>query len=74
MLMNLNIKRERFVRIATARTNKILNNIKILGNCSNLNAYEYSEDEIKKIFIEIEKQLKETKNKFDFKKRKEFKL
>ena len=28
-------KREKFVRIAEARTNKILNMIQLLGNCSN---------------------------------------
>ena len=28
-------KREKFVRIAEARTNKILNMVDLLGNCSN---------------------------------------
>ena len=35
-------KREKFVRIAEARTNKILNMIQFLGNCSNTSMYEYT--------------------------------
>lgn len=34
-------KKERFIRIAGARTNKILDMIKLLGNCSNIGNYEY---------------------------------
>ena len=57
-------KRDRFIRIATRRTNMILNKIKVLGNCTNRSAYEYSEADINKIFNEIEKELKLTKSKF----------
>ena len=57
-------KRERFVRIAEARTNKILEMMRLLGNCSSKGNYEYSEEDIKKIFGVLEKELKNTKNKF----------
>jgi len=57
-------RHERFKRIATKRTNDILEKIRILGNCSNKSSYEYTEEEINKIFNEIEKQLKLTKAKF----------
>ena len=57
-------KKERFKRIATARTNEILHRLKILGNCSNRLLYEYSEDEIKKIFKAIDERIKEIKAKF----------
>lgn len=57
-------KRERFVRIAEARTNKILNMMQLLGNCSSKSNYEYTEEDIKKIFGALEKELKNTKNKF----------
>lgn len=57
-------KRDRFIRIATKRTNMILNKTKVLGNCANRSAYEYSEADINKIFNEIEKELKLTKAKF----------
>lgn len=58
------IKRERFVRIAEARTNKILEMIRLLGNCSSKSNYEYTEEDIRKIFGAIEKELRNTKNKF----------
>lgn len=66
--------RERFKRLGTIRTNAVLQKLKILGNCANRNAYEYSEEEIDKIFSTIEKKLKEVKSKFQFTESKEFKL
>ena len=44
-------KHDRFIRIAETRTNKIIDMIRLLGNCSNTATYEYSEDDVKKIFI-----------------------
>ena len=57
-------KRERFVRIAESRTNKILEQIRLLGNCSNKNNYEYTEEDVKKIFSVIESELKIAKSKY----------
>ncbi len=57
-------KRERFVRLAEARTNKILEMIRLLGNCSSKANYEYTEEDVKKIFGALEKELKNTKNRF----------
>ncbi|MBI1811995.1 MAG: hypothetical protein HYR78_08750 [Nitrospirae bacterium] len=65
---------ERFKRIAAKRTNDILEKIRILGHCSNKSSYEYTEEEINKIFTEIDKQLKLTKAKFLGGKRERFKL
>lgn len=67
--------RDRFKRLATARTNSILQRLKVLGNCSNRQIYDYTEDDIDKIFLEIDRRVKETKAKFHFPKhKKEFKL
>ncbi len=57
-------KRERFVRIAEARTNKILDMLRLLANCSNKSNYNYDEDDIKQIFAAIDKEVKATKNAF----------
>ena len=38
-------RKERFRRVATRRTNKILEQIRVLGNCSNRSAYAYSDEE-----------------------------
>lgn len=67
-------KRERFKRLGAYRTNEVLKKLKVLGNCSNRSAYEYTEEEIGKIFSEIERAVRETKSKFHFSKHKEFKL
>lgn len=66
--------RDRFLRLATIRTNSVLRDIRILGNCSNRYVYQYSDTEVNRIFSEIEKALKDTKAKFRTSRRKEFKL
>jgi CHASE1-domain containing sensor protein len=65
--------RDRFKRLATARTNIVLKRLKVLGNCSNRNIYEYEEQDIDKVFSEIERKVKEIKAKFYFPKKKDFK-
>ncbi len=58
-------KSDKFIRIAEARTNKIIDMIKLLGNCSNTNTYEYDKKDVKKIFNAIENELKLAKARFD---------
>ena len=72
--MNQDQKRERFKRLGVQRTNAVLQKLKVLGNCSNRSAYNYTEEEINKIFAEIERRVREIKAKFHFPKNKEFKL
>lgn len=69
-------KEARFRRLAAQRTNSVLKKLDILGNCANKSAYSYTEEEVNKIFNEIDRCVKETKLKFNFSKRdrKEFKL
>lgn len=57
-------KHDKFVRIAENRTNKIINMIRLLENCSNKAVYDYSETDVKAIFSAIEFELKNAKNKF----------
>ncbi len=71
---NPNNKRERFKRLAAYRTNEVLKKLKVLGNCANRSAYEYSKEEVNKIFSEIERKVREVKSRFHFPKEKEFKL
>ena len=63
--MDKESKKERFIRIAESRTNKIIDMIDLLGNCSNKHNYDYSQEDIKKIFDAIEQKLKVTKSKFE---------
>lgn len=56
-----NMKRDRFIRIAERRVNQVLVNLDNLGKCSNRRNYEYTADDIRKIFRVIERKVKETK-------------
>lgn len=64
----------RFKRIATKRTNDIIKKVSLLGNCSNRSSYDYSEQDINKIFNAIEKELKQSRARFTFNSNKTFKL
>jgi len=65
---------ERFKRVAEARTNAVLDKLRILGNLSNRQIYGYSEQDINKIFSVINKQLREVRLKFNSQKQEKFKL
>ena len=58
-------KREKFVRLAESRTNKIIDMLQLLGNCSNSSAYDYSQEDVDKIFSAIESEVKEARKKFN---------
>ena len=57
-------KREKFVRMAEARTIKVISMVRLLGNCSNRLAYEYSEKDVAKIFNAIESAVSDAKKRF----------
>ena len=57
-------KRDKFVRIAEARNNKIIDMLQLLGNCSNANAYDYTQKAVDKIYNAIESEVREAKKKF----------
>jgi hypothetical protein len=58
------VKRDRFVRIVESRVNKIISSLENLGKCSNKRNYEYNENDVRKIFREIDRKVKETKLQF----------
>ena len=57
-------KRDKFVRLAEARTNKIIDMLLLLSNCSNSNVYDYTQQDVDKIFNAIDAEVKEAKKKF----------
>jgi hypothetical protein len=68
-------RRQAFVRLAEKRTNAVLDRIRILSNCSNPYAYEYDEEDIRRIFAAIEQELREARAKFNPRSaKKDFKL
>ena len=71
--VNGETKEEKFKRIAAARTLRILNDLRLLGNCANTSIYSYTQKDVNKIFSAIEKELKRIKALFN-KPKKEFSL
>ncbi len=58
-------KREKFVRLAEARTNRIIDTLQLLGNLSNTGAYEYSKKDVDQMFKAIDDALSSTRGKFN---------
>lgn len=67
-------RKEKFKRLATARTKSILNAIRLLGNLSNKANYDYSDEDLNKVFRAVDEQLRVVKTKFQGKLKREFKL
>lgn len=57
-------RHEKFVRIAAARTNRALTEIRKIGNCASRGSYEYSEAEVEQIFSTLESELAAVKAMF----------
>ena len=58
-------RRDRFIRIAERRVNRILASLDSLGNCSNRRNYDFGKEDVLKMFGEIEKKLRETRQLFE---------
>jgi hypothetical protein len=70
------VKRDRFIRIVERRVNAILEELDNLGKCSNERNYKYSQEDVWKIFREIDKKVKDIKLLFqgEVKEKRRFKL
>lgn len=64
MIAKKETKREKFIRMAEARTIKIISMVRLLGNCSNRLTYEYSDKDVNKIFAAIEGSVSDAKKRF----------
>ncbi len=67
-------KKEKFLRIAENRTQRILNDLRLLGNCSNTSVYSYDDVQTSRIFKAIEDELKRVKILFSKNKNRSFSL
>jgi hypothetical protein len=57
--------REKFVRLATARVNKAIKSIQIIGNLSNKSNYSYENSDIEKIFRALNAEIKACRQRFE---------
>lgn len=58
-------KRAKFVEIASRRVNRVIKEIRLISNLSNRSAYEYTDDDSKKIARALQKELDVMKARFD---------
>ena len=57
-------KREKFVRLAEQRVNRALREIRLIGNLANKSAYTSTEEDVKKIFRVLQKELDAARARF----------
>jgi hypothetical protein len=67
-------KAEVFKRLASQRTNAVLEKLRILGNCANGNLYDYTDEDVRRVFRVIETEVRRTKAKFSDTKKERFEL
>jgi hypothetical protein len=56
--------RDKFVRLAEARTQKAIDAIQLIGNLSNPTNYSYSEKDVEQIFKALNDALKDARSRF----------
>lgn len=58
-------KRDRFARIFPPRAEKLVDQFRLLENCTSKSNYEWTEDTVKRAWVEIAKQLRQTAKAYD---------
>jgi hypothetical protein len=58
-------KEETFKRLANARVNKALNDLRLVGNLSNRSNYDYTSDEVEAIISALKAGVADCKKRFD---------
>lgn len=57
-------KRGKFIELATNRVNRALKDLRLIGNLSNRSAYEYTEEDVRKIVRALQRELDILKGRF----------
>ena len=57
-------KRSKFVELAQARVNRAIKDVRLIGNLANRSAYDYSEEDVRKVFRALQKELDAAKARF----------
>jgi hypothetical protein len=67
-------KRDRFLRLATSRTQAVIDRLRILSHCANRSAYDYDDKDIEKIFNTIKEEAEAARLRFIKKEKRQFNL
>lgn len=57
-------KRQKFVELAEARVNRAIKDIRLIGNLANRSAYEYGDEDARKIIRALQRELDSIKSRF----------
>jgi hypothetical protein len=57
-------KRSKFVELVENRVNRAIKDIRLIGNLANKSAYSYADDDVRKIFRALQKELDSAKARF----------
>ena len=63
-MKSLENKRQKFVRLATKRTNLVLKKLDVLSKLSNRGNYEYTDEDVDKVFAAIREKVDEAQDTF----------
>jgi hypothetical protein len=64
METKLRDKRQKFVQLAEARVTRAIRDFRLIGNLSNRSAYAYADEDVRKIFRALQKELDAAKSRF----------
>lgn len=56
-----NEKQERFKRVASKRVQTVIDTLRLIRNCANRNNYDYTEEDVEKMFTAMDRAMKETR-------------
>lgn len=62
--------RQKFVQLAQARVNRALKDIQLIGNLSNRSNYDFTDDDVDKIFKALSQEITACRKRFELSKRK----
>ena len=62
--------RQKFVQLAEARVNKTLKDMQLIGNLSNRSNYDYTDEDVERIFKALNQEIAACKKRFELSKRK----
>lgn len=57
-------KRKKFIELAEARVNRAIKDTRLIGNLANRSSYDYGEEDAKKIFRALQKELDAARARF----------
>jgi hypothetical protein len=57
-------KRRKFVELANKRVNRAIRELRLVGNLSNTSAYEYTDEDVKKIVRTLQKEIDSMRARF----------